>query len=49
MANTAAAIVDRVLPDEPLRQYVLSLPYELRKLPAFKAEVLTALAGPNPQ
>ncbi len=43
MANTAAAIVDRVLPDVPLRQYVLSLPYELRKLAAFKADVLTAL------
>jgi hypothetical protein len=43
MANTAAAIVDRVLPDVPVRQYVLSLPYELRKLAAFKADVLTAL------
>ena len=43
MANTAAAIVDRVLPDVPLRQYVLSLPYELRRLAAFKADVLTAL------
>jgi hypothetical protein len=27
MANTAAAIVDRVLPDVPVRQFVLSLPY----------------------
>jgi len=43
MANTAAAIVDRVVPNVPLRQYVLSLPYELRKLAAFKADVLTAL------
>ncbi|MGD0529759.1 MAG: transposase, partial [Polyangiaceae bacterium] len=43
MANTAAAIVDRVLPDVPVRQYVLSLPYEPRKLAAFQAEVLTAL------
>jgi hypothetical protein len=43
MANTAAAIVDRVLPDVPVRQYVLSLPYELRRLAAFKADVLTAL------
>jgi hypothetical protein len=43
MANTAAAVVDRVLPDVPVRQYVLSLPYELRKLAAFKADVLTAL------
>ncbi len=43
MANTAATIVDRVLPDVPVRQYVLSLPYELRRLAAFKPDVLTAL------
>jgi hypothetical protein len=43
MANTAAAIVDRVLPNVPLRQYVLTLPYELRRLAAFKADVLTAV------
>ena len=43
MANTASAIVDRVLPDVPVRQYVLTLPYELRKLAAFKAQVLTAI------
>ncbi len=30
-------------PDVPVRQYVLSLPFELRKLAAFKADVLTAL------
>ncbi len=44
MANTAAHLVDRVLPDVPLRQYVLSLPFELRRLAAFKAPVLGALA-----
>jgi hypothetical protein len=44
MANVAAHLVDRVLPDVPLRQFVLSLPYELRRLAAFKADVLTALA-----
>lgn len=44
MANGAAHLVDRVLPDVPLRQYVLSLPYELRRLAAFKADVLTTLA-----
>jgi hypothetical protein len=44
MANGAAHLVDRVLPDVPVRQYVLSLPYELRRLAAFKADVLTALA-----
>jgi hypothetical protein len=44
MANFAAHLVDRVLPDVPVRQYVLTLPYELRRLAAFKADVLTALA-----
>ena len=41
MANTAAHLVDRVLPPNvPVRQYVLSLPYELRRL--------AADAGPRP-
>jgi hypothetical protein len=44
MPNVAAFLVDRVLPDVPLRQYVLTLPYELRRLVAFKADVLTAIA-----
>jgi hypothetical protein len=44
MANGAAHLVDRLLADVPVRQYVLSLPFELRKLAAFKADVLTALA-----
>jgi hypothetical protein len=44
MANVAAHLVDRVLPDVPVRQYVLTLPYELRRLAAFKADVLTAFA-----
>jgi hypothetical protein len=34
---------DRVLPDVPVRQYVLSLPYELRRVAAFKADALTVL------
>jgi hypothetical protein len=42
MANTAATVVDRVLPDVPVRQYVLSLPFDLRRLAAFDPEVLTA-------
>jgi hypothetical protein len=29
MANTAAFLVDRVLPDVPVRQYVLTMPYVL--------------------
>jgi hypothetical protein len=44
MANVAAHLVDRVLPDVTVRQYVLTLPYELRRLAALKADVLTALA-----
>ena len=44
MANVAAHLVDRVLPDVPVRQYVLTLPYALRRLAAFKADVLKALA-----
>jgi hypothetical protein len=44
MANTAANLVDRVLPAVPVRQWVLSLPWELRALAAFKADVLSALA-----
>jgi hypothetical protein len=43
MANCAAHFVDRVVPDVPLRQYVLSLPFELRRLAAFKQEVLGAI------
>ena len=43
MANTAAHLVDRVLPVVPVRQWVLSLPFELRALAAFDAKVLSAL------
>jgi hypothetical protein len=43
MAKCAAHFVDRVVPDVPLRQYVLSLPFELRRLAAFKQDVLGAL------
>ena len=44
MANTAAHMVDRVLPAVPVRQWVLSLPFELRAIAAFRADVLTALS-----
>lgn len=40
MANTAAHLVDRVLPVAPVRQWVLSLPWELRRLAAFDARAL---------
>lgn len=43
MANTGASLVDRVVPDVPVRQFVLSIPYELRRLAAFDPGVLTAL------
>jgi hypothetical protein len=39
MANTAAHLVDRVLPEAPVRQYVLSLPFPLRYRLAFDAEL----------
>jgi len=43
MCNEAAHLVDRVLPNVPVRQYVLSLPYPIRKLAAFDARVLRGL------
>jgi len=44
MANTTAHLVDRVLPAVPVRHWVLSLPFELRILAAFRADVLSALS-----
>ena len=32
MAETAALLVDEVLPEQPLRQWVLSVPYALRRV-----------------
>jgi len=43
MANTAAHIVDRVIPAVPVRQWVLSLPFDVRARAAFDPSVLTAL------
>lgn len=43
MASVAAHLVDRVLPAVPVRQWVLSLPFELRALAAVRADVLSAL------
>ena len=34
MSNEAVQVVDRVLPNVPIRQWVLSLPWELRLLVA---------------
>jgi hypothetical protein len=44
MCNTAAHVTDRVLPAVPVRQWVLSLPFEIRKLCAFRADVAVAAA-----
>jgi hypothetical protein len=43
MCDEAANITDRILPNAPVRQWVLSLPFELRGLSATKPDVLTAL------
>src|SRR5262249_20909096 len=43
MCEEAATITDRILPNVPIRQYVLSLPFELRGLAATKPDVLTAI------
>src|SRR5262245_14009120 len=42
-AAKPAVVTDRLLPNVPIRQYVLSLPHELRGLAATKPHVLTAL------
>ena len=43
MADTAARLVDHVLPDVRLRQWVLSVPFELRLLLAKTPEALSAV------
>lgn len=44
MCDEAASITDGILPNAPVRQWVLSLPFEqLRGLAATKPDVLTAL------
>ena len=42
MCNTAAHLTDRVLPDVPIRQWVLSLPFDLRIAAAPDPELLAA-------
>ena len=44
MAGSAAHLVDRVVPNVPVRQYVLAFPYELSGLAALLPEVLAALS-----
>jgi len=43
MCNEAVQLVDRVLPNVPVRQWVLSLPWELRRLAAMKPGVIGAM------
>jgi hypothetical protein len=43
MADTAAHLVDRVLPEAPVRQYVLSLPVALRYRLAFDQELCSGV------
>ena len=45
MAERAAHLVDHVLPDVPLRQWVLSLPHRLRYLLAWDHDLCRAVAG----
>jgi hypothetical protein len=45
MAECAALLVDEVLPERPLRQWVLSLPFALRFLLAREPGVLTHVLG----
>ena len=41
MADSAAHLVDEVFPDQPVRQWVLSVPYQLRYLLATQTAVIT--------
>ncbi len=43
MANCAAHLVDRVLPNVPIRQWVLSLPFNLRALAAKHPALVSAI------
>ena len=43
MADTAARLVEVVLPVVPVRQWVLSFPYELRYRLAWDGELLSAV------
>ena len=43
MADTAAHLVDRVIPDVPVRQWVLSPPHALRYRVAYDSPLLAAL------
>ncbi len=46
MADTAAHLVDRVLPEVPIRQWVLSLPIPLRYRIAYDRELCSEVLAP---
>ena len=45
MVETAVLLVDEVVPRQPLRQWVLSVPFPLRFLFATEPEALSAVLG----
>jgi hypothetical protein len=45
MAESAALLVDVVLPEQPVRQWVLSVPYPLRFLFASRPDVKGRVLG----
>jgi len=45
MAESAASLVDEVLPHEPMRQWVLSFPYQLRFLLSSCPELMGKVLG----
>jgi ribosomal protein S27E len=45
MAKSAALLVDEVLPEQPMRQWVLSFPYQLRFLFASRPEIMGQVLG----
>ena len=45
MADSAALLVDEVLPHQPMRQWVLSVPFPLRFLFASNPKVMTRVLG----
>ncbi len=45
MAESAALLVDEVFPEQPVRQWVLSVPYPLRFLLARRPEMMGRVLG----
>jgi hypothetical protein len=43
MNDTAAFLVDRILPEKPIRQWVCSLPFQLRYLVGYHADLCGAI------